>query len=163
MRKDLSLIRRLEKIEKELGYCQIKLEKEQRLATRVHFLRAHRDRLLEVLDLFPEQDSGAGDRLCGLSFSEISSRIMDEDKHLDLDPLRNSFLAIGMRPEVTTELEELEVEIKDVSERLSTFRVFHDKVAGLQSERRHALSSFDLSGDEPVLAISDEFEVTEND
>jgi hypothetical protein len=163
MRKDLSLIRRLEKIEKELGYCQIKLEKEQRLATRVHFLRAHRDRLLEVLDLFPEQDSGAGDRLCGLSFSEISSRIMDEDKHLDLEPLRNSFLAIGMRPEVTTELEELEVEIKDVSERLSTFRVFHDKVAGLQSERRHALSSFDLSGDEPVLAISDEFEVTEND
>ena len=30
MRRDLSLIRRLEKIEKELGYCQIKLEKEQR-------------------------------------------------------------------------------------------------------------------------------------
>jgi hypothetical protein len=29
-------------------------------------------------------------------------------------------------------------------------------------ERRHALSSFDLSGDEPVLAISDEFEETEH-
>ncbi|RTZ91549.1 MAG: hypothetical protein DSY81_09610 [Bacillota bacterium] len=162
MRKDLSLIRRLEKIEKELGYCQIKLEKEQRLATRVHFLRSHRDRLMSVLDLFPEQDFGAGDRLCGMTFGEISLRIINEDKKLDLEPLRASFLAIGMRPEIITELEDLDGEIKDVSERLATFRVFHDKVDGLQMERRHALSSFDLSGDEPVLAISDEFEETEH-
>ena len=40
MRKDLSLIRRLEKIEKELGYCQIKLEKEHRLL-RVFTFSAH--------------------------------------------------------------------------------------------------------------------------
>ena len=163
MRKDLSLIRRLEKIEKELGYCQIKLEKEQRLATRLHFLRSHRERLNQVLDLFPVQDFGSGDRLCGMKFTEISARIVDEDKKLDLDPLRNSFLAIGMRPEIITELEELDGEIEDVAERLRTFRVFHEKINGLRMERRTALSSFELKGNEPVLAISVEFEETEND
>ena len=162
MRKDLSLIRRLEKIEKELGYCQIKLEKEQRLATRVHFLRVYRDQLHEVLDVYPEQDSGAGDHLCGVSFQEIALSIAEEDHKLDLEPLLSSFLSLGMRPEILVELEDLELNINDTSEKLATFRVFHDKIQGLQSERTTALSSFDLSGDEPVLAISDNFEATEN-
>ncbi|MGE4619347.1 MAG: hypothetical protein AAEJ04_06000 [Planctomycetota bacterium] len=161
MRKDLSLIRRLEKIEKELGYCQIKLEKEQRLATRVHFLRVHRDQLIAVLDQYPEQDSGPGDGLCGMRFSEMALAIAEEDQTLDLDPFRYSFLAIGMRPEILGELEDLELNIKDTADKLATFRVFHDKIQGLQSERVSALGSFDLSGDEPVLAISDNFEETE--
>ncbi len=161
MRKDLSLIRRLEKIEKELGYCQIKLEKEQRLATRVLFLRHHRDQLLLALDGYPDQDAGSGDNLCGLEFEEIARGIVEEDPHLDLKPLCDSFLSFGMRPDILAELEDLELNINDTAEKLATFRVFHDKVQGLQSERTTALSSFDLSGDEPVLAISDNFEVTE--
>ena len=161
MRKDLSLIRRLEKIEKELGYCQIKLEKEQRLSTRVHFLRHYRDQLLSALDGYPDQDAGSGDQLCGIGFAQIALGIVEEDPHLDLKPLRDSFLSFGMRPDILGELEDLELNISDTAEKLATFRVFHDKVQGLQSERTTALSSFDLSGDEPVLAISDNFEVTE--
>ncbi|MEC9476393.1 MAG: hypothetical protein VX764_05070 [Planctomycetota bacterium] len=161
MRKDLSLIRRLEKIEKELGYCQIKLEKEQRLATRVHFLRVYRDQLIEALEIYPEQDPGSGDSLGDIGFQQIATAISEEDKSLDIDSLRSSFLSIGMRPEILVELEDLELNINDTSEKLATFRVFHDKIQGLQSERTTALSSFDLSGDEPVLAISDNFEITE--
>ncbi|MEE2889534.1 MAG: hypothetical protein VX404_03735 [Planctomycetota bacterium] len=161
MRKDLSLIRRLEKIEKELGYCQIKLEKEQRLATRVHFLRHYRDQLHSALEDYPDEDAGSGGSLCGMGFEEIALGIVEEDPHLDLKPLLTSFLSIGMRPDILGELEDLEININDTAEKLATFRVFHDKIQGLQSERTTALSSFDLSGDEPVLAISDNFEVTE--
>ena len=50
MRRDLSMVRRLEKIEKEIGYCEIKLEKEQRLQAQAHFLRIHNDGLLDAID-----------------------------------------------------------------------------------------------------------------
>jgi hypothetical protein len=66
-----------------------------------------------------------------------------------------------MRPEIIGEMEDLELNIKDTADKLATFRVFHEKIQGLQSERTNALGSFDLSGDEPVLAISDNFEETE--
>ena len=42
------MVRKLEKIEKEMGYCEIKLEKERRLRRQVQFLEAD----LEVLDRF---------------------------------------------------------------------------------------------------------------
>ena len=77
MRKDLSLIRRLEKIEKELGYCQIKLEKEQRLATRVHFLRHYRDQLRSALEDYPDEDAGSGGCRCGMGFEEIALGIVE--------------------------------------------------------------------------------------
>ena len=79
MRKDLSLIRRLEKIEKELGYCQIKLEKEHRLATRVHFLRAHRDQMREALTSHAETGSNSHNCLGVLAFLEISRRTREDE------------------------------------------------------------------------------------
>ncbi|NCF98700.1 MAG: hypothetical protein GWP39_04225 [Planctomycetia bacterium] len=162
MRKDLSLIRRLEKIEKELGYCQIKLEKEHRLATRVHFLRAHRDQMREALTSYPETDSNSHNSLGGIAFLEISRRMMEDESSFSYEDIRLSFIALGMRPEIGQELELLDTDISDTTEKLSTFRVFHDKIAGLQSERAQALSSFILEEGEPVLEISENFEATES-
>ena len=162
MRKDLSLIRRLEKIEKELGYCQIKLEKEQRLATRVHFLRAHRDHMRNSLSSYPESETGSQNSLGGLSFVEISRKMMEEESSFAYEEIRLEFIAIGMRPEIINELELLDQDITDTTEKLQTFRVFHDKIEGLQSERTQALSSFILEEGEPVLKISENFEETES-
>ena len=61
MRRDLSMVRRLEKIEKEIGYCEIKLEKEQRLLTQLHFLRMHYKALQESKNVYRELTGDAGE------------------------------------------------------------------------------------------------------
>ena len=55
------MVRKIEKIEKEMGYCEIKLEKKRRLRRQVMFLDAD----LEVLEEFSRSYEG-----CYRSLSE---------------------------------------------------------------------------------------------
>ena len=52
MSRDLSLVRKLEKIEKEMGYCEIKIEKGQRVVLQLDFLKLHRSALADAIRRF---------------------------------------------------------------------------------------------------------------
>lgn len=164
MRRDLSLIRRLERIEKEMGYCQIKLEKEQRLAIQSRFLEICRDQLAGVVDRFDREVAESelhGNRLAGSSFPQVAARIAAGATPQEVLRLRERFRCVGLLPLLRDELELVRRELEELEEKLTTFSAFHKKKEGLEQERRTALRGFQLNGEEPVLRISREFEETE--
>ncbi|MEM7262726.1 MAG: hypothetical protein AAF488_12105, partial [Planctomycetota bacterium] len=69
MGRELSMVRKLEKIEKEMGYCQIKLEKAARLRVQRSFLDLQVRALEESIAGFKATASGAdlhGNELAGV-------------------------------------------------------------------------------------------------
>ncbi|MEM7166780.1 MAG: hypothetical protein AAF581_15035 [Planctomycetota bacterium] len=163
MRRDLSMVRRLEKIEKEMGYCEIKLEKEQRLRTQLHFLKLHRRALEESMERFVEQhDENVGGRLLGgLALSEVQRRIsIDRDEEC-AENLREIFRAVGALPLLRAEHTILSRELDELEEKLLTFQAFSEKKQRLVAERQEALVSLGQGTTESVLAISEEFEQIE--
>jgi len=164
MRRDLSLIRRLERIEKEMGYCQIKLEKEQRLAIQSKFLELCRDQLTEAVERFESEIDEAelnGNRLAGASFLQVAASVAGGAPAATVARLRDRFRCVGLLPILREELDMVRNEWDELAEKLATFSAFHRKRDGLEQERLTALRGFQLSGEEPVLRISQEFEETE--
>ncbi len=164
MRRDLSLIRRLEKIEKEMGYCQIKLEKEQRLAIQSRFLGICRDQISGAVTRYEQRVRETelhGNRLGGLSFVQVATAVSTGTRPECVAQLREIFRCVGLLPLLQEELVIVQHDIDELEEKLTTFTAFHQKKAGLEQERRHALRGFQLKGEEPVLRISREFEETE--
>jgi hypothetical protein len=164
MRRDLSLIRRLEKIEKEMGYCQIKLEKEQRLAIQLRFLSFCRDQIHQAIQRYTAQVRDTelyGNRLGGRSFREVQTEVSTATSPDRVALLRELFRSSGLLPLLRDEREFLDREIEEIQEKLGTFSAFHQKKAGLEQERRSALRGFQMNGEEPVVRISQEFEQTE--
>jgi len=161
MRKDLSLIRRLEKIEKEMGYCQIKIEKEQRLAIQLEFLRCRIDQVTGALSDLRPDDTAVGNKLSGYTFRECQQLISTGKNKREVRKVRRAFIAVGMIPYLEDEMAQIEEGIEETGSRLGTFTDFHSKQDGLERERRSAMSNFDLTGEEEVLRISQEFEETE--
>ena len=164
MRQDLSLIRRLEKIEKEMGYCQIKLEKEQRLAVQEQFLAMHQEDLAHAISSYERhvaEHEIHGNRLGGLGFHEVQTEVGTGVRESEVERLRELFRSVGLLTSLRGERDLLQRELEEITEKLSTFSVFHDKKEGLEQERRSAMRGFQLSGREEVLRISAEFEETE--
>ena len=164
MRRDLSLIRRLEKIEKEMGYCQIKLEKEQRLTVQAEFLFIHRSQIAAAVEKYSGQVTESeihGNRLGGLTFREVQTEVGTGVRPERVLALRELFRSVGLLSPLRDELELLERESEEIGEKLSTFLAFHKKKEGLEQERRSALRGFQMHGGETVLRISAEFEETE--
>ena len=67
------MVRRLDRIEKEMGYCEVKLEKERRLRCQQLFIQADVEALDEVLDAYRAENVEAG-----LKFSELAGFRLDE-------------------------------------------------------------------------------------
>ena len=161
MRRDLSMVRRLEKIEKEIGYCEIKLEKEQRLRAQAHFLRVHRDGLQEAVDGFYRSqagEDGEGNQLGGLTLREVFDQVSIAPGGEKAQRLQEKFRCAGSLPFLTEELQVLDQALGDLDTRLATFDAFRVKKQGLIDERDEALNTFIRSDYEPLLEISAEFE-----
>ncbi len=164
MRRDLSLIRRLEKIEKEMGYCQIKLEKEQRLSIQARFLSICATQLSEAVDRYSSvvvEEELHGNRIGTLSFREVQIEVSTGVRSELVHGLRDRFRAVGLMDPLREELEVTQRELEEIERKLATFSAFHQKKQGLERERRHALRGFELNGEEPIIRISREFEETE--
>lgn len=164
MRRDLSMLRKLEKIEKEMGYCEIKLEKEQRLRTQLHFLKLHRRGLQEGIQRYEElaRDSDStGNRLASHTLDAVLHTVSVERNEEKRDELREVFRAVGALPLLAEQRDIVSREIEDLEEKLETFKAFSDKRQGLIDERDEALVTFDIKDSEPVLEISAQFETIE--
>ena len=74
------MVRKIEKIEKEMGYCEIKLEKKRRLNRQVMFLETD----LEVLDQFIKSYEGCYAELSELPYPKIGKQIAAERQSIEL-------------------------------------------------------------------------------
>src|SRR5574341_591188 len=113
---EVRMARRLDKIEKEMGYCEIKIEKERRLRKQIEFLKADVEALDRLIRACSSQDA-AGKPPAGRGFeAEVSRR-----------PSREEFLAAGLQEIAEEEREILGRELADLTGRLNAFVGFESK------------------------------------
>lgn len=140
------MARRLDKIEKEMGYCEIKLEKELRLRKQVEFVEADLatlDSLLEILrrfeDALPPDVQGA----------------------FDERPSREAFFAAGL---VTLTEEKRAVLFRDRDElvhKLSHYDGFERKKALLDQEKESLLGGLPEEKRARIREVHAEFKTVE--
>tara|TARA_B100000809_G_scaffold32116_1_gene28031 strand:- start:185 stop:1174 length:990 start_codon:yes stop_codon:yes gene_type:complete len=136
------MVRKIEKIEKEMGYCEIKLEKKRRLNRQVMFLETD----LEVLDQFIKSYEGCYTELSELPYPKIGKQIGVERQSIEkLGPFflrsKDDFIAAGAVEMVREELKLLRREKEDIEARFETFNGLARKREVLLEERHEALES----------------------
>lgn len=164
MRRDLSMVRKLEKIEKEMGYCEIKIEKGQRLCAQLQFLKLHRQALSSAIRKFEEigdPDVGDGNRIGGRMLREVYHQVSLDPDCDESATLRELFRSVGAFPLVMEERENIDRDIEDIEGKIESFDAFLDKRRGLIHERDETLITFALQESDPIHRISEEFERTE--
>ena len=172
------MVRKLDKIEKELGYCEIKLEKERRLRRQVEFLRSD----LDVLDSFVEIYDASGNRNSDnkssvtrngnrladgeLSFDKVAPRIVHERQSRD-EPgpyfrrTKTQFKAAGILELVSEERENVNREIEEIEAKFESFAAFGKKREDLAEEKREALSSVQPPISSRFRKLDEDFRKTE--
>src|SRR6267378_3076452 len=140
------MARRLDKIEKEMGYCEIKLEKERRLYKQIAFLRAEIAALNHLLCQY--QSAGVNPRA-------LTTRSPDGDGARR--PSREEFLAAGLIEIVREERDILSRETEDLEGRLHTFSGFETKRSVLEEEERNALRDLAPAHSSKMRRINEEF------
>ena len=156
------MVRKLEKIEKEMGYCEIKLEKERRLRGQVRFLRAD----LEVLDRFIKLYAGFDAGLIGLPYEKIGRQIAIERQRNDrpgpyFERAKDDFIAAGVVEMVREERQILAREKEDIEAKFHAFDGFTRKRDVLEEEKRQALQKVAPVHSSRVRKLSDDFKKTE--
>lgn len=164
MGRELSMVRRLEKVEKEIGYCQIKLEKEQRLQVQLQFLQLHRASLEQSIAELTQgetADDAVGNRLAGVSLFEVHQRVSLGLDDPDQSLFEETFRRAGALPLLKDELHLVTRDLEDLEARLATFDAFRTKREWLHAERERALENLNVDLSDSMAEISREFEATE--
>lgn len=164
MGRELSMVRRLEKVEKEIGYCQIKLEKQQRLQVQLQFLQLHRASLEQSISELTQahDDDAIGNRLAGVPLFEVFQRLSLGVDDPDTPLFKETFRRAGALPLLKDELALVtRRELEDLEARLSTFQAFRSKRERLQAEREEALETLNVELSAEMKQIARDFETTE--
>jgi len=140
------MARRLAKREKEMGYCEIKLEKERRLYKQIAFLRADIAALNHLL--WQYQSAGMNPRA-------LTIRSPDGDGARR--PSREEFLAAGLIEIIREERDILSRETEELEGRLHTFTGFETKRSVLEEEKRNALRDLAPAHSMKMRRINEEF------
>lgn len=156
------MVRKLDKIEKEMGYCEIKLEKERRLRRQVEFLRAD----LEVLDRFVKLAGGDSLSIARLPFKKIALQVTKEKQASDrpgpcFQRAREDFIVGGVLEQVRQERDILTQEKEDIEAKFNSFHGFGKKRDVLKEEKREALSRVDPSHTGRMRKLNESFQKTE--
>ncbi len=144
------MARRLDKIEKEMGYCEVKLEKERRLNKQIEFLSA---------DL-REMDAIIAHHRTASAHEQHGAERVREPSGFRRPP-RESFIAAGLLEIVEEEREIMKREVEDLSSRLDNFNGFQRKHGFLEEERKDALRSFRDSDSSHMQRKDEEFRKVE--
>lgn len=156
------MVRKVEKIEKEMGYCEIKLEKKRRLRRQVLFLETD----LEVLDQFIKSYEGCYTELSELPYPRIGKQIVVERQSIE-EPgpffmrCKDDFIAAGAVEMVREELKLLRREKEDIEARFETFAGLARKREVLLEERHEALQSIAPVQSSRLRKIGENFKKTE--
>ena len=156
------MVRKLEKIEKEMGYCDVKLEKERRLKTQGDFLLAE----IQALDRFLKLFESADLRLHEFSFAAIAQQIAAERSRTDKPGpayLRASedFVSAGLFQMMHEDREILQRTLDEAREKKSSFSGFLIKRGVLEAERESALGQLAPTHSSRVRKLNQEFKTVE--
>ncbi len=143
------MARRLDKIEKEMGYCEIKLEKERRLRGQISFLNADVEALDRLVQLY---ETRALPRPAGARLT---------DARVSRRPSQEEFLAAGLLEIVQEEREILNRELEGLKARLHAFAGFEAKRSLLEEEKRNALKDLAPAVSAKMRRINENFEKIE--
>ena len=115
------MVRKLEKIEKEMGYCEIKLERERRLRRQAEFLTAELEAVERFLKLYESSDV----QIHELPFADIAHQIAVERSRSDrpgpaFERAREGFLSAGIFQMVREDREILVRERGELLAKLAT-------------------------------------------
>jgi hypothetical protein len=141
--------RRLDKIEKEMGYCEIKLEKERRLRKQILFLQNDIEALAVLLSEFSKR-----------GFRDASS-VGQMNLQGTRRSARERFLAAGLLDTIQEEHEILSREKEDLTLRLRTFSGFDLKRLSLEDEKRKALQNISPTHSSKLRRINEDFKRVE--
>ena len=152
------MVRRLEKIEKEMGYCEIKLEKERRLRKQREFLQADIEALSNFMKLYESSDMG----LRSLPYAKIAQQLALERNCSDkpgrfFHRAKEDFIAAGVLEMVREDRELLRRECGNIDLKLSSFTGFTQKRSVLEEERKAALNSMAPNHSSKIRKLNDEF------
>ncbi|MEC7774589.1 MAG: hypothetical protein VYC32_00700 [Planctomycetota bacterium] len=156
------MVRKIEKIEKEMGYCEIKLEKKRRLRRQVMFLDAD----LEVLEEFSRSYEGCYRSLAELPYPKIGNQVAVERQSLE-EPgpyfmrCKDDFIAAGAVEMVGEEMKLLQREKEDIEARFETFSGLLRKRDLLLEEKQEALQSIAPVQSTRLRKVGEDFKKTE--
>jgi len=143
------MARRLDKIEKDIGYCEIKLEKERRLRKQIQFVRDDLE-ILEQLILSCQTrgmillDQGGG---------------MGGESHQKAT--RDSFFAAGLMEIMNEEKDILIRERDELISRLKSFSGFGTRRGALEEEKKNALNRLSPVHSSKLRKVSEDFKKIE--
>lgn len=147
--------RRLDKIEKDMGYCEVRLEKESRLAKQIDFLVAE----LAHLDLMMQPMEERAFRLSAASSAFACAKA--KDLGVPRRPSRDEFSACALVEAFHDERDILERELHELRSRLDAFTDFASKRTLLVGEQREAMDDLLGSGSDQARKQSVEFRKVE--
>lgn len=156
------MARKLEKIEKEMGYCDIKLEKERRLRRQVEFLQAESEALNRFIKLYESSSLG----LQQLPFEKIAQQIALERARTDkVGPFyfraKEDFISAGVLEMVREERDILVRESETTEGKLNSFVGFNKKRSVLEEEKNVALRSLAPVHSSKIRKVTDDFKKIE--
>lgn len=144
------MARRLDKIEKEMGYCEIKLEKERRLRKQVQFLKADIAALDALIRGHARWQVPPPQASIGRSLGEENRR-----------PSRPAFMAAGLLEIVQEEREILIRELDEINTRLDSFSGFETKRTVLEEEKRSVLKDLAPAHSSKIRRLNEHFKKIE--
>jgi hypothetical protein len=152
------MVRRLEKIEKEMGYCDIKLEKERRLRLQAKFLYAESEALERFMKLYESAVMG----LQHLPYEKIAQQVALEKARTDkVGPFfyraKEDFISAGVLEMVREERDTLLLEREGIESKLGAFLGFGKKRNTLEAERSSALRSLAPVHSSKMRKVTEEF------
>ncbi len=142
------MARRLDKIEKEIGYCEIKLEKERRIRKQIQFLQDDIELLEQLLREYSRRRMPVGDTVPGTATSSGKTS-------------RDGFLSVGLMEILKEERDILTRERDELVSRLRTFTGFEAKRGLLEDEKRNALKNLSPAHSSKLRRINDDFKKIE--
>jgi len=157
------MVRRLEKIEKEMGYYAIKLEKEKRLRKQVEYLQADIEALERLMKLY----ESSGMSLQQLPYEKIAQQVSLERARTDkVGPFffraKEDFISAGVLEMVREEREILLRDLESTGAKIASFTGFGTKRLVLEEERNTALKSLAPTHSSKVRKIAEEFKKIED-
>jgi hypothetical protein len=144
------MARRLDKIEKEIGYCDIKLEKEKRLRKQVQFLQGD----LEILNHLVIDYERRG-------FNPLQMIVKPDGSEKNLRATRDRFLSVGLLEILKEERDILSREREELMSRLRAFTGFESKRGLLEDEKKNVFKKLSPAHSSRLRRINDDLKRVE--
>lgn len=153
------MVRKLERIQKEMGYCELKLEKERRLRKQILYLNSDLEALDRVLEAYPDEiREGAGGAEWGAPFPvDIARRLADRKRGTVYKAELRTFLARATYEVMLGERDMLHRELEVLEERMQSLSSFAGRRNGLVEEKREAFKGMNREQSSRMRKINEDF------